>query len=64
MSERRRFAPYGAQRRRPGRHGPEHGHLPGPDDGRSGRKVNVKLRPGDVLRVETPGGGGYGQPGS
>jgi N-methylhydantoinase B/oxoprolinase/acetone carboxylase alpha subunit len=26
-----------------------------------GGKVNVKLGPGDVLRVETPGGGGFGK---
>ena len=25
-------------------------------------KVNLKAKPGDVLRVETPGGGGYGSP--
>ena len=27
-----------------------------------GSKANVKLGPGDVLRIETPGGGGYGKP--
>ncbi|KKN29032.1 hypothetical protein LCGC14_0848150, partial [marine sediment metagenome] len=24
-------------------------------------KVNIKVLPGDVLRIETPGGGGYGR---
>ncbi|NTV82268.1 MAG: hydantoinase B/oxoprolinase family protein, partial [Candidatus Aminicenantes bacterium] len=27
-----------------------------------GSKVNIKLRPGDRLRIETPGGGGFGRP--
>lgn len=60
LSERRRFAPYGLQ---------------GGNDGKKGRnilisrkkktvlksKVNFKANPGDVLRIETPGGGGYGR---
>lgn len=25
-------------------------------------KVNLKLEGGDILRIETPGGGGYGKP--
>jgi len=59
ISERRKFAPYGAQ---------------GGKDGKKGKnilfskgkkihlksKVNRKVQPGDVLRIETPGGGGYG----
>lgn len=61
MSERRRFAPYGAR---------------GGGDGAMGKnilisrrrrtplgpKVNIKLGPGDILRIETPGGGGFGRP--
>jgi N-methylhydantoinase B/oxoprolinase/acetone carboxylase alpha subunit len=60
MSERRKFAPYGLQ---------------GGENGKSGRnlliskgkrktlssKVNLHVGPGDVLRIETPGGGGHGQ---
>jgi N-methylhydantoinase B/oxoprolinase/acetone carboxylase alpha subunit len=60
MSERRRHAPYGLQ---------------GGQDGKRGRnilisrgkmkvlrsKVNMEAAPGDVLRIETPGGGGYGR---
>jgi N-methylhydantoinase B/oxoprolinase/acetone carboxylase alpha subunit len=60
MSERRRFAPYGLRGGRPGR--------PGRNvlvsRGRPvelGSKVNIKVRAGDVLTVETPGGGGYGR---
>ena len=61
MSERRRFAPYGVRGGRPGAKGKNTVF----SQGRKkvlGSKVNIKLRPGDVLRVETPGGGGYGRP--
>jgi N-methylhydantoinase B/oxoprolinase/acetone carboxylase alpha subunit len=61
LSDRRRSRPYGLQGGRPGRPGrntllrknrPQ--FLPG--------KVQLELRPGDRLRIETPGGGGYGRP--
>ncbi len=52
------------------RHGPR--GAAGGQDGAPGRnllngaalgaKATVTLRPGDVLRIETPGGGGWGQP--
>ena len=61
LSERRRFAPYGVLGGEPGAKGKN----TLVSRGRKkvlGSKVNVKLRPGDVLRVETPGGGGYGRP--
>jgi N-methylhydantoinase B/oxoprolinase/acetone carboxylase alpha subunit len=59
LSERRRHRPYGAAGGQPGgagrnvliRNGREE-LLPG--------KVALQLRPGDRLRIETPGGGGYG----
>jgi N-methylhydantoinase B/oxoprolinase/acetone carboxylase alpha subunit len=60
ISERRRFAPYGANGGRAG----SKGRNTIISRGRKiviGSKGNVKLRPGDVLRVETPGGGGYGR---
>jgi N-methylhydantoinase B/oxoprolinase/acetone carboxylase alpha subunit len=61
LSERRRHPPYGLQGGRPGgrgrntlvRRGREQ-RLPG--------KVQLELRPGDRLRIETPGGGGFGPP--
>lgn len=60
ISERRRFAPYGAEGGGPGAFGRNvilsRGRLR-----TLGGKVNVRLGPGDVLRVETPGGGGYGK---
>jgi len=60
MSERRKFPPYG---------------LKGGNSGKPGRnilisgsrikllrsKVNFKIKPGEILRIETPGGGGYGR---
>jgi N-methylhydantoinase B/oxoprolinase/acetone carboxylase alpha subunit len=61
ISERRRFPPYGAgggEPAAPGRNSID-------SRGRTraiGGKDNVKLGPGDVLRIETPGGGGYGKP--
>ncbi len=58
ITERRRHAPRGAA---------------GGDDGARGRnllngeevgsKVRASLRPGDRVRIETPGGGGHGPPG-
>ena len=60
MSERRKYPPYG---------------IVGGENGKKGRnilisrgkkkilgsKVNFKAKPGDRLRIETPGGGGYGK---
>jgi len=61
LTDRRRLAPYGVLGGLPGgvgcntliRDGWEQ-QLPG--------KVEMTLKPGDRLRVETPGGGGYGEP--
>jgi N-methylhydantoinase B/oxoprolinase/acetone carboxylase alpha subunit len=59
LSDRRRYPPYGLHGGRPGVRGRNtlvrRGHeqtLPG--------KVQLELQPGDRLRIETPGGGGYG----
>jgi N-methylhydantoinase B/oxoprolinase/acetone carboxylase alpha subunit len=61
LSERRRFAPYGLCGGLPGRVGRNslittRGEISLPS------KVNIKVAPGDILKVETPGGGGYGLP--
>jgi N-methylhydantoinase B/oxoprolinase/acetone carboxylase alpha subunit len=60
LSERRVRPPYGAAGGGPG--------APGQNtlirDGREERlpgKVELQLRPGDRLRIETPGGGGWGR---
>jgi N-methylhydantoinase B/oxoprolinase/acetone carboxylase alpha subunit len=60
LSERRTHAPYGADGGQPGSTGRnilirasgEEQILPG--------KFSLTLQPGDRLRIETPGGGGYG----
>jgi N-methylhydantoinase B len=62
LTERRRHAPPGAWGGAPGavgvnlvrRGGGAHERLPAKAEGRLG--------PGDRLRIETPGGGGYGPP--
>jgi N-methylhydantoinase B/oxoprolinase/acetone carboxylase alpha subunit len=61
LSDRRTGAPYGVRGGRPGgvgrntliRNGRSR-TLPG--------KIELELEPGDRLRIETPGGGGYGRP--
>jgi N-methylhydantoinase B/oxoprolinase/acetone carboxylase alpha subunit len=60
MSERRKFAPYGLRGGSPGRPG-RNVLLSRGRPTELGSKVNIKVRAGDVLTVETPGGGGYGR---
>jgi N-methylhydantoinase B len=57
VTERRRHAPSGAAGGGPGAPGRNalNGAVLGP-------KVRARLAPGDVLRIETPGGGGWGEP--
>jgi N-methylhydantoinase B/oxoprolinase/acetone carboxylase alpha subunit len=62
VTERRTSAPWGLAGGEPGAPG-ENRLLPGGDESRAqrlGDKVTVELRPGDVLAVRTPGGGGWG----
>ena len=61
LSERRKYRPYalaGGEPGQPGRNlllrGDKMRELPG--------KVCLEVEPGDVICVETPGGGGYGPP--
>jgi N-methylhydantoinase B/oxoprolinase/acetone carboxylase alpha subunit len=61
LSDRRKSSPYGARGGKPG----ERGRNTLIQNGRSKPlpgKVQMDLRPGDRLRIETPGGGGYGMP--
>lgn len=57
ISERRKYAPSGIDGGRPGQVGVNsvNGNSVGP-------RAAVRLVPGDVLRVATPGGGGWGSP--
>ncbi|XP_053104101.1 5-oxoprolinase isoform X2 [Hemicordylus capensis] len=60
LSERRAFRPYGLQGGEPGSPGL---NLLIRQDGRIinlGGKTSVKVAPGDIFRLQTPGGGGFG----
>jgi N-methylhydantoinase B/oxoprolinase/acetone carboxylase alpha subunit len=59
LSERRNTLPFGlhgGHSAAPGRNLLNGGVLPG--------RVEFQVQPGDRLRIETPGGGGYGPPGA
>jgi N-methylhydantoinase B len=58
LSDRRRRGPYGLAGGKPGKPGRNRLNkrsLPG--------KTRVEVRPGDILTIESPGGGGFGTPG-
>ncbi|HSR70639.1 MAG TPA: hydantoinase B/oxoprolinase family protein [Acidobacteriota bacterium] len=61
LSERRRFAPYGLSGGRAGKKGMNFAVLKGRRKKLPG-KVSLRLAKGDVLTIETPGGGGWGSP--
>lgn len=61
LSERRIGAPYGARGGGPGRSGRNTVIRPEGEEVVGG-KARLTLRPGDRLRIESPGGGGYGTP--
>jgi N-methylhydantoinase B/oxoprolinase/acetone carboxylase alpha subunit len=59
LSERRRGAPYGVRGGQPGGRGRNTLIRDGREQALPG-KVEIQLRPGDRLRIESPGGGGWG----
>jgi N-methylhydantoinase B len=61
LSERRRIAPYGLSGGRPGKPGRNMVIKDGIISERPG-KFSEQLKKGETLRIETPGGGGYGEP--
>jgi N-methylhydantoinase B/oxoprolinase/acetone carboxylase alpha subunit len=64
ITERRMSQPWGLDGGGPGAAG-ENWRLPGGDEGRAERlsdKCTVQLKAGDILRMLTPGGGGWGTP--
>ena len=63
ISERRKFPPYGLEGGGAGGVGKNTLIRKGRETV-LGSKINLRVEPGDVLRVETPGGGGYGRAGS
>jgi N-methylhydantoinase B len=60
ISERRRYAPYGLAGGAPGSPGSNRLRRANGDDVDLGGKATFAVQPGDVLIVETPGGGGWG----
>jgi N-methylhydantoinase B/oxoprolinase/acetone carboxylase alpha subunit len=61
LSDRRRFAPYGVLGGDNGKKGRNSLFLSNGKKKILGPKANLKVQPGDILRIETPGGGGYGK---
>jgi N-methylhydantoinase B/oxoprolinase/acetone carboxylase alpha subunit len=61
LSDRRKFAPYGILGGGKGKKGRNSLILSQGKKKILGPKVNLKVQPGDILRIETPGGGGYGK---
>ncbi len=61
ISERRKFTPYGALGGQNGRKG--RNYLISSDNKKTllSGKINFKIKPHERLRIETPGGGGYGK---
>ena len=65
ITERRESPPWGLAGGEPGAVG-ENWLLPGGHEGRAERlpdKCTIHLAAGDVVRMRTPGGGGWGEPG-
>lgn len=60
ISERRKFAPYGLQRGKAGKPGINI-LVSGEQEKILNSKVNITVKAGEIVRVETPGGGGYGR---
>ncbi len=60
ITERRRFAPYGIEGGKPGRKGRNTFIRNGKSQVIS-PKSTLRVRKGDVIRIETPGGGGWGK---
>jgi N-methylhydantoinase B len=63
LSERRRFAPYGLEGGQPGKMG-KNTLIQGRTRRSLGSKASFQVKKGDLVRIETPGGGGYGRPDS
>ena len=61
LSERRRHAPYGLAGGGAGRKGTNSLSLAGGQNRRLRGKATLDLQGGDILTIETPGGGGWGK---
>jgi N-methylhydantoinase B len=60
LSDRRKFQPYGLAGGEPGTPG-RASHMSGNETREIAAKSSLQAKSGDVIRVETPGGGGWGQ---
>jgi N-methylhydantoinase B/oxoprolinase/acetone carboxylase alpha subunit len=61
LTDRRKFAPYGVSGGEKGEKGRNSLFTGKGKKKILGSKANLKVQPKDILRIETPGGGGYGQ---
>ena len=61
VTERRKRQPWGAAGGEPGSSGVNRGTIDGNERDLPG-KAALELQAGDVIRIETPGGGGWGEP--
>ncbi len=61
LSDRRRFPPYGLAGGQPGKTGKNQLSLPGSDSDLPS-KTGFTASEGSILKIETPGGGGWGKP--
>ena len=63
VTERRRFAPWGLEGGSPGQPGRNTLILADGSTRDLGSRAQIEVGPGDRVRIETPGGGGWGAPG-
>jgi 5-oxoprolinase (ATP-hydrolysing) len=63
LTQRRARPPYGIAGGRSGANGRNSLIRADGSEEQLGSSASVVAQPGDVLRIETPGGGGYGKPG-
>jgi N-methylhydantoinase B len=61
LSERRRFPPYGLSGGEPGKPG-RAVHISGNEERQIPAKASLFAKKGDLISIETPGGGGWGRP--
>jgi N-methylhydantoinase B len=61
ITERRRFSPYGVEGAEPGKKG-RNFFIRSNKAAKIGPKATFEVKNGDRIRIETPGGGGWGHP--
>jgi len=61
ITERRKFSPYGVERGQPGKKG-RNIFIRSKRAAKIDPKATFEVKTGDIIRIETPGGGGWGNP--